>query len=145
MTDEPRLNKRTKQEFLAFLYSGHSITSASEKVGLDRHKILSHRRKDPVFNQQVEDACETTMEMVEDALYKKALSGNVTAQIFYLVNRSRGKWRQVSKVGTEAGLSTRQSLKNYLGSLSDEELAREIQDALIALERDRREPGSDES
>ena len=38
--------------------------------------------------------CDT---LVEDALYKAALSGNITAQIFWLKNRRTNRWRDAWK------------------------------------------------
>lgn len=46
-------------------------------------------------------------DQVENALYKAAMEGNVTAQIFYLKNRRRNDWRdkQELEVSGEVGIS----------------------------------------
>ncbi len=42
-----------------------------------------------------------TTEVVEDALYSKALDGNVAAQIFWLKNRAPDTWRDLAEVQIE--------------------------------------------
>jgi len=59
------------------------------------------RRKDKKFDEAVYEAIESRTQIVEDALYKNCLQGNVTAQIFYLKNRSRGRWRDKFEFGVD--------------------------------------------
>lgn len=74
------------------LLEGASITKACEVVGLDRGTFYRWRHKSPIFNTAVINAKASRIEKVEDALYKSALAGNVTAQIFFLTNRASSDW-----------------------------------------------------
>jgi hypothetical protein len=53
--------------------------------------------------------------VIENALYKSAAEGNLGAQIFYLKNRSGGKWRDKTEQAV--------SLSTPAGALDDDALA----------------------
>ena len=55
-------------------------------------------KRDPEFAALVEAAEMPVHEAVESALLKSAMSGNVTAQIFYLCNRAKERWTHVNQV-----------------------------------------------
>jgi hypothetical protein len=84
-----KLTSVRKEQFLELLQQGHTISSAALAVGLSTECIRKHRKKDPEFGLSVEVARECQLQVVEDALYAAAIAGNVRAQIFYLVNRSK--------------------------------------------------------
>lgn len=90
---------KAKEQFIELLWSGNSITSAAEALNVGRRTIYRHRHDDPKFDEAVVKAMRGRIEIVEDALYMSALQGNVTAQIFYLVNRTRHLKDQRDKRG----------------------------------------------
>ena len=69
-----------------------------EAVGLHRSALSHTMKRDPEFAALVEAAEMPVHEAVESALLKSAMSGNVTAQIFYLCNRAKERWTHVNQV-----------------------------------------------
>ena len=69
-----------------------------ESVGLARQTLTMAMKRDPEFAALVEAAEMPVHEAVESALLKSAMSGNVTAQIFYLCNRQPERWTHVNQV-----------------------------------------------
>ena len=63
-----------------------------------RQTLTMAMKRDPEFAALVEAAEMPVHEAVESALLKSAMSGNVTAQIFYLCNRVPGRWQHVNQV-----------------------------------------------
>jgi hypothetical protein len=64
---------------------------------------------DPAFADSVDQAEMGAHELVEDALFQAAQSGNVVAMIFYLKNRKPDEWRdrtehQYSGKGTDGAI-----------------------------------------
>ena len=70
---------------LKAIAGGKTRTAAMEAVGLHRSALSHTMKRDPEFAALVEAAEMPVHEAVESALLKSAMSGNVTAQIFYLV------------------------------------------------------------
>ncbi len=69
-----------------------------EAVGLHRSALSHTMKRDPEFAALIEAAEMPVHEAVESALLKSAMSGNVTAQIFYLCNRQPDRWQHVNQV-----------------------------------------------
>jgi len=90
-TDSTR--NRQKRAFLESLKSGITIKDASEAAGIDRTTVWLWRKKWKGFNNKIFSIIDSRTQTVEDALYGSALSGNVTAQIFWLKNRAHDRWR----------------------------------------------------
>jgi hypothetical protein len=89
-----KLTPDKKAKFLAVLRAGSSITDACTTIGVAYSTVRNHRLKSPSFDEQIRVAMDTQVAMVEDALFRAAMKGNVTAQIFYLINRTRFKSQQ---------------------------------------------------
>jgi hypothetical protein len=50
-----------------------------------------------------DDGREASDDRVEESLYRNALAGNTTAQIFWLKNRRPDRWRDVQQLQSEVG------------------------------------------
>ena len=87
-----------KAIMLKLISEGKTRSAAMESLGLARQTLTMAMKRDPEFAQLVEAAEMPVHEAVESALLKSALSGNVTAQIFYLCNRQPGRWTHVNQV-----------------------------------------------
>lgn len=98
MTKHPESMKIRQDRFLEFIETGHTITSACEELGITRTAYYLWRHRNEEFRRDADLALISQISVVEDALFKKALGGNVTAQIFYLINRGGGKWQHCSRV-----------------------------------------------
>ena len=89
---------------LKAISGGKTRSAAMESLGLARQTLTMAMKRDPEFAALVEAAEMPVHEAVESALLKPALSGHVTAQIFYLCNRQPERWthvNQVNKVDTK--------------------------------------------
>ena len=77
------------------LKAGTTIIAAERQ-----HRTCYAMEIDPSYVDAalVEAAEMPVHEAVESALQKSAMSGNVTAQIFYLCNRAKERWTHVNQV-----------------------------------------------
>ena len=83
---------------LQAISEGKTRSAAMESLGLARQTLTMAMKRDPEFAALVEAAEMPVHEAVESALLKSAMSGNVTAQIFYLCNRAKERWTHVNQV-----------------------------------------------
>jgi hypothetical protein len=77
-----------KFDLLKLLKTGNSLTAASSAVGVTLATVENHRRKYPKFDRYVRSAMAAQIQVVADSLFHSACQGNVTAQIFFLCNRT---------------------------------------------------------
>lgn len=93
--------------FLLESWARDGLTEAqiAGNMGISARTLLNWKKKSiPIF-LALKKGKEVSDYQIENALFKSALEGNVTAQIFWLKNRRPDKWRdkQDSKVDlTEA-------------------------------------------
>lgn len=93
--------------FLLESWARDGLTEAqiAGNIGISAKTLLNWRKRSiPIF-LALKKGKEVADFQIENALFKSALDGNVTAQIFWLKNRRPDKWRdrQESKVDlTEA-------------------------------------------
>lgn len=87
-----------EQEDKIILLSGWARNGLTDEqiahnMGISRSTLFEWRKK----SQHISDALKVNKEiadnMVENALFKAALEGNTTAQIFWLKNRRANEWR----------------------------------------------------
>lgn len=76
---------------------GAGICNACNVAGISTFALWTWRRKDKRVDSYVEKLLGHRAKLVEDALLKSALDGNVTAQIFFLKNRGEG-WKDTPMV-----------------------------------------------
>ncbi len=86
--------KNIKGAFVESLGNGVPITKACEAASVSRVTIWLWRRDDEEFNNEVNSVLDSRVQTVEDALYMNATAkNNIVAQIFFLKNRSKGRWK----------------------------------------------------
>lgn len=93
--DDQRVSKFDaikRETFLELLRDGCTRTTAAAAVGMTRQGVWSHTQKDPDFEKLVSRAEMVADADIENALFKKARSGNVPAMIFWLKNRQGASW-----------------------------------------------------
>jgi len=95
------LKAKQKQAILDSLGAGAFITKAVEAAGIAVPTYYAWRRADPEFDEACEAALAARVGRVEDALYAKAVSGHVTACIFWLCNRVPDRWQHVQRIVQE--------------------------------------------
>lgn len=86
-------NKEKIESFLESLRSGVSVLKASKAAGIDYTTIWRWRKKYKVFDSQVLAILDSRTQIVEDALFMNAATGNLGAQIFWLKNRASDRWK----------------------------------------------------
>ena len=85
--------QKRKEGFLKNLDGGVSVLKASKTAGIAYMTIWRWRKEDPEFDAAIGAIMESRIMIVEDALYLNAAKGNLGAQIFWLKNRSGGRWK----------------------------------------------------
>ena len=65
----------------------------AHNMGISRSTLKEWKKRYPAISATLKKGKEVVDFQVENALLESALSGNVTAQIFWLKNRIRGKWQ----------------------------------------------------
>ena len=84
--------EKDKKTFLKILKgNGGNINDACNSTNISRRTIYVWIKKEEWFKESVDDIREIGIDNVESALYKNAIEGNTTAQIFYL--KTQGKKR----------------------------------------------------
>ena len=78
---------------MAWARDGLSDEQLARKIGISTSTLYEWKNKHTDFADSIKKSKEVADFEVESALYKKACSGDVTAQIFWLKNRKPDKWR----------------------------------------------------
>lgn len=78
----------------------------AQNMGISETTFYKWKAENAEFAKLLKEDKDYCDDMVENALYKSALEGNTTAQIFYLKNRRRSDWRdkQELEVSGEVGI-----------------------------------------
>ncbi|GAI99782.1 unnamed protein product [marine sediment metagenome] len=84
---------RQKEAFIKNLKSGVTIKDAAAAAGIDRTTVWLWRKKWKGFDNKVLAVIDSRTQTVEDALFSSAVKGNVAAQIFWLKNRAKDRWK----------------------------------------------------
>ena len=87
------LKKRRIESVLESLGEGTSFLKACKAADINQATFWRWRQKDKELDQQVIQVLDSRTQTVEDALYVGATKGNVVAQIFWLKNRARDRWK----------------------------------------------------
>lgn len=73
---------------------GLSEDQIAKNMGITRPTLWDWKKKELNIFNALKKGKEVVDFEVENALYKNALEGNVTAQIFWLKNRRKEQWRE---------------------------------------------------
>ena len=65
----------------------------AKNIGISRSTLCEWKIKFPELSDTLKRSKDVADRMVENALFESAISGNITAQIFWLKNRKPDKWR----------------------------------------------------
>lgn len=85
------------ERFLELVAVGVAPVNAGIEVGWSPQRTKAHM-KDPDFADMVDGALERANASMEQALYAKGMAGNVTAQMWWLMNRAPDRWRDVKRI-----------------------------------------------
>ena len=98
------MNRRVKFDadrraaFLDYLRKGIRRSHACTKVGISRVTFNKWFKDNKKFAEEVLQAEMDANELIEQALFKTALKGNVTAQQVWLYNRNPGSWQDMRNI-----------------------------------------------
>jgi len=73
----------------------------AKKMGISRQTLYIWKTKHSELNEALQEGKEVADFAIEQALYRNAITGDTTAQIYWLKNRRRDKWRDRPDVTAE--------------------------------------------
>jgi hypothetical protein len=80
------------QFLIEYAKLGAHVANTCAAVGVSRQTYYNWREKFPSFGENCDQILSRCIDNVEQALYKSALEGSVTAQTFYL--KCKGGWNE---------------------------------------------------
>lgn len=81
--------------------NGLTDDEIAEKLGISRDRFYYYKKHFSDFSDALKENKEYADLQVEQALFKAAMDGNVTAMIFWLKNRKGNSWREKPELATE--------------------------------------------
>ena len=75
---------RQKKRFIETLEAQSTVLHAAKAAGISRLTAYRWRKEDLDFADQWDEALENAVDVVENSLYQKAVSGDTICMIFYL-------------------------------------------------------------
>lgn len=96
---------------------GLSDEQIAHNLGISESSMDSYKKKYPRFLGAIKKGKEVVDFEVENALFKSAMEGNVTAQIFWLKNRKKNDWRD--KVEYETNNDDLNKVKELLSKIEN--------------------------
>jgi hypothetical protein len=98
--------------------NGLTDEQIAHNMGIRRETLYEYKKRHPNIANALKKGKEVVDLEVENALLKSALSGNITAQIFWLKNRKPKIWRD--KVQYENSLDEITKLDKILNEIKNE-------------------------
>ena len=77
---------------------GVTMDGIAENLGISKTTLYKYIKKHSVLEKAIKNGKEVIDYAVENALLKKALGGDTTAQIFWLKNRKPRNWRDKQEI-----------------------------------------------
>ena len=77
----------------------------ARNMGISRETLNQWKNKYSNISDSLKNGKEVADYMVENALFKSAIEGNITAQIFWLKNRRPDKWREKQNIQVEGNIN----------------------------------------
>lgn len=90
----------------------------ADNLGINQDTLYTYKKKYPEFSEALKKGKEVVDFEVENALLKNALSGNVTAQIYWLNNRKPKQWK--NKRNDETNNDEISKVEQLLNKLKEE-------------------------
>jgi len=115
--NKKELEKTTRKKALFlthFTKTKGVITPAAKAAGITRRTVLNWRKEDKAFNELFLEAENQAVEYVESEMLKQIKKGNTTLTIFYLINRSKGRWENTQKIEHKADESQMSKIDTLL-------------------------------
>lgn len=81
-------------EIASWVKQGATDEDIYRRLGIGKQTFYDYKNRHADFADLLKKNYEYCTDQVENALFQKALKGNVIAQIFWLKNRRPDKWRE---------------------------------------------------
>lgn len=104
---QPRLS-----EVQDWYRNGATDDIVAEKLGIAQSSLYEYKKTYPEFSESIKTKDEVDA-LVENALLRNALSGNIVAQLFWLKNRRQKNWKD--KIGE--GIDDKESQSSKLDKI----------------------------
>ncbi|HMM98533.1 MAG TPA: hypothetical protein PKC99_05965 [Anaerolineales bacterium] len=114
---QPIITPKVEHIILEGISNGNTMTYMCNLLDITRMTEWNYRQTHPEYARRLSEALERRVEVVEDALFAKAVSGDVVAQKFFLTNRSGKQWRNIQEHqvgGVEEGHPIRVGVKEIV-------------------------------
>lgn len=85
--------------------NGLTYEQIAKNMGIGLTSLKDWRKKEPAIDEALKKGREVVDFEVENALYKNAINGNVTAQIFWLKNRKPKEWREKIEISNNTQIN----------------------------------------
>jgi len=113
--------KKRRQIIVESLRNGATKTKACAEANITRDTFYRWIKIAKSFKRGVEEAVESQVGVVEDALYKIAVEGNLAAQKFFLCNRAPDKWKDTTKHGIDGSAKVELTFANLMKAKKEQE------------------------
>lgn len=110
----PRFN-----EISEWVKQGAQDKDIYERLGISKQAFYVYKEKYVDFKDILKKNLEYCTDKVENALYEKALKGDVVAQIFWLKNRRPDLWKEKPEHKKDDGKSKLDTLVGALNNLAN--------------------------
>lgn len=108
-THRPNASEWLKEDKLKKLQelsaNGCSMDEIAQAIGIGKSTLYDWGDRHPQIQQAIKKGREKSVDMVENALFKSAINGNVTAMIFYLKNKAPDRYKD--KVDTNSNIEVK--------------------------------------
>lgn len=94
-----------REEYLQLLREGSRRHAAARSIGVAPSTVARYAREHAEFARAIEEAEMEANQIVEDALFQAAASGNVIACQVWLYNRDPDRWMDMRRIGVNAQVS----------------------------------------
>lgn len=100
-----RFGVAKREAYLEALRDGQRRVAAARFVGVAPSTVTRFAKEHPEFARAIDEAEMEANEVVEDALYQAAASGNVIACQVWLYNREPDRWMDMRRIGINQQVS----------------------------------------
>jgi len=88
------MKRHWQKAFLACLEQTGSVTAAAQAAKMGRSMVYQHKRSDPEFARQWEEALETGADLLADEARRRAFAGSDVLLMFLLKGLVPQRWRE---------------------------------------------------
>lgn len=100
-----RFSEPKRERYLELLREGGRRHQSARDVGVQPSTVARFAREHPEFALAIDEAEMEANQIVEDALFQAATSGNVVACQVWLYNRDPDRWMDMRRIGVNAQVS----------------------------------------